>query len=27
VPPTTREAEKVGSQQGDEEGVLPAGTH
>jgi hypothetical protein len=27
VPPTTREAEKVGSQEGDEEGVLPAGTH
>jgi hypothetical protein len=27
VPPPTREAEKVGSQQGDEEGVLPAGAH
>jgi hypothetical protein len=27
VPKPTREAEKVGSQEGDEEGVLPAGTH
>jgi hypothetical protein len=27
VPPVTREAEKVGSQEGDEEGVLPARTH
>lgn len=27
VPPPTREAEKIGSQHGDEEGVLPAGTH
>jgi len=27
VPPPTREAEKVGSQEGDEEGVLPAGAH
>ena len=27
VPPVTRAAEKVGSQEGDEEGVLPARTH